>query len=77
MNKTLKDLLSKITPQKSGDWATFLNSAVYVTCTTKQASTRYTPAELLYGCEIHQPFEIQDESHEEQMCEDFLLEEMT
>jgi hypothetical protein len=77
MNKTLKDLLSKNTPQKSGDWAIYLNAALFVTRTTKQGSTRHTPAELLYGREMCQPFETQDESHEARICEDFLLDEIT
>src|SRR3954464_13119754 len=75
MNKTLKDLLSKNTPPKSGDWANYLNSALFVTHVTKQGSTRFTPAELLYGRNLRQNFEFRDDGQEDRNYEDYLLEE--
>ena len=38
INKTIKDILAKITP-KGGDWSHYLNSALYATRVAKQAST--------------------------------------
>ena len=59
INKTLKDILSKITPS-GGDWSHYLNSALYATRVTKQASTRFSPAELLHGYHFRQPFDHRD-----------------
>ena len=47
-------------PPKSKDWSHYLPSALFVIYTTHQASTKFTPAELLHGHQLCHPFE---ESH--------------
>ena len=56
-NKTLKDIMAKIMPPKAKDWSHYLPSALFAIRTTRQASTRFSPAELLYGHQIRHPFE--------------------
>ena len=60
MNRIIKDILAKITPSKPGDWSIYLPSALSVIRNTRQQSTRFTPSELLYGCQLRQPFESTD-----------------
>ena len=48
-NGTIKKILAKITPAKPGDWSLYLPAALFVIRNTCQQSTRFTPAELLYG----------------------------
>lgn len=59
-NRIIKDILAKITPAKPGDWSLYLPSALSVIRNTRQQSTRFTPSELLYGCQLRQPFESSD-----------------
>ena len=63
-NRIIKDILAKITPTKPGDWSIYLPSALSVIRNTRQQSTRFTPSELLYGCQLRQPFESSD-AHQE------------
>ena len=48
-NGIIKKILAKITPAKPGDWSLYLPAALFVIRNTRQQSTRFTPAELLYG----------------------------
>ena len=59
-NQIIKDILAKITPSKPGDWSIYLPSALSVIQNTYQASTRFTPSELLFGHQLRQPFEAAD-----------------
>jgi transposase InsO family protein len=47
-NRTVKDILAKITP-KSGHWDHYLNVAISATRYTKSESTHFSPFELLHG----------------------------
>ena len=64
INKTIKDILAKITPKTPGDWSHYLPSALFITRTTRQGSTRFSPSELLYGYQVRHPFESEDGAHE-------------
>jgi hypothetical protein len=59
-NRIIKDILAKITPSKPGDWSIYLPSALSVIRNTRQASTRFTPSELLFGHQLRQPYEMTD-----------------
>lgn len=48
-NRTLKDILSKITEKKNLPWDFYLPSALFAIRTIQQESTRFSPAEILYG----------------------------
>lgn len=63
-NRTLKDILAKITPPK-GDWSHYLNSALFATRVAKQASTNFSPAELLHGYQFRQPFDRRDQEDQD------------
>jgi hypothetical protein len=56
-NKTIKDILAKITPPTPGDWSHYLPSALSVIRNTHQASTKFSPSELLYGFPMRHHFE--------------------
>ena len=58
-NRTIKDLLAKITP-KGGDWSHYLSSAIFATRVAQQASTRFSPADLLHGYKFRLPFDNRD-----------------
>src|SRR3954471_3505695 len=47
-NRTVKDILAKITP-KSGHWDHYLNTALSATRYTRSESTHFSPFELLHG----------------------------
>src|SRR5436305_11955953 len=55
-NQTLKNILAKITPA-SGDWSHYLPSALSVIRNTHQASTKFSPSELLYGYPMRHHYE--------------------
>ena len=61
MNKTIKDILSKCVP-KTKDWSHYVHAAAYVVRTSKSASTKYSPAELLTGRKFRQPFDSRSQS---------------
>jgi transposase InsO family protein len=67
MNRVIKDILAKITPKKTGDWSLSLPTALSAIRNTRQQSTRFTPSELLYGCQMRQHFEsdADPESHDD------------
>ena len=75
INRIIKDILAKITP-KNGDWSHYLASALFATRVTKSASTKFTPAELLYGRPIRQSFESDDFDIEEIQPEEFAQVEL-
>src|SRR3954468_23210328 len=55
-NRTIKDILAKITP-KSGNWDHYLNTAISATRYTRSASTLFSPFELLHGFDFRRPYE--------------------
>jgi hypothetical protein len=59
LNRTIKDILAKITP-KSGNWDQYLNTAISATRFTKSASTLFTPFEILHGFKPRQTFETEN-----------------
>jgi hypothetical protein len=60
-NQTLKNILAKITPT-SGDWSHYLPSALSVIRNTRQASTKFSPSELLYGYPMRHHYGQQESS---------------
>ena len=64
VNKTIKQILKKITPKDPGDWSHYLPSALFVIRTTQQGSTKFSPSELLFGHQIRHPFETGSPMHE-------------
>src|SRR5690349_19759314 len=52
-NKIIKDILAKVMPPKDNDWSHYLPSTLFVIRTTRQKSTRFSPAELLHGYQLH------------------------
>ena len=56
-NQTLKNTISKAVSQYGGDWDLYLPSALFAIRTMRQDSTRFTPFELLYGCDARQPID--------------------
>jgi len=59
-NKTIKNILAKITPPAPGDWSHYLPSALSVIRNTHQASTKFSPSELLYGHPMRHHFEEEE-----------------
>jgi hypothetical protein len=59
-NKTIKNILAKITPPTPGDWSHYLPSALSVIRNTRQASTKFSPSELLYGRPMRHHFEEEE-----------------
>jgi len=51
-NQTIKNTLSKNT--KHGEWDIYLPSAVFASRVTRNQSTKFTPAELIYGRQLIQ-----------------------
>jgi hypothetical protein len=59
-NQTLKNLLAKLAKDQLGKWDHYLSNALFVIRTMKQASTRFSPSDLLYGrqlCDGHTSWE--------------------
>jgi Integrase zinc binding domain/Integrase core domain len=54
-NQTVKNILSKIT-KEYGAWDFYLDSALHAIRTIKQASTEYSPFELVYGRKPNREF---------------------
>lgn len=48
-NQTLKNMLVKFVEDKRNKWDTVLDSCVFAYNTSKQASTLYSPFEVMYG----------------------------
>src|SRR4051794_28274381 len=76
-NRTIKDILAKITPRATGNWSHYLQATVHVTRVTKQGSTNFSPSELLYGHQIRQHFDLGKYNLEQKDPEDYILEEIT
>jgi Integrase zinc binding domain/Integrase core domain len=76
-NQTLKNILAKITPA-SGDWSHYLPSALSVIRNTRQASTKFSPSELLYGYPMRHHFDQEEsEPADPKDPEEYALEEFT
>ena len=65
VNSVLKDILSKITPPKKGNWDHYLQSTIYVTWVSVHESTKFSPMELLHGYKFQQPYDDQDQKVQE------------
>jgi transposase InsO family protein len=76
VNATIKNLLAKITP-KNGDWSHYLSSALFATRAATQASTRFSPAELLHGYRFRHPFDDRDYGVTEKDPEIYAREELS
>jgi Integrase core domain len=74
-NRTIKDILAKITP-RSGDWSHYLQSALFAIRVSQQASTRFTPAELLTGRKFRLPFDNRDQPITIIDPEDYAIQEL-
>ena len=74
-NKTIKDILAKVMPPSKKDWSHYLPSALFVIRTTRQQSTRFSPSELLYGCQVRHPFQEVDLNQEQKDPIDHAQEE--
>ena len=59
-NQTLKNLMAKLIMEHKGDWSHYLSSILFITRTSRQASTRFTPADLLHGYQFRQAFDHRD-----------------
>ena len=75
VNSTLKDILSKITPPKKGNWDHYLQSAVYATRVSVHESTKFSPAELLHGYKFRQPYDHRDQEVQEISPESYAHQE--
>ena len=51
-NKTIKNLLKKVTAEKPKDWHRYLGPLMFAVKDTPQDSTGFTPFELLYGYQV-------------------------
>jgi len=51
-NKTIKNLLKKVTAEKPKDWQRYLGPLMFAVRDTPQDSTGFTPFELLYGYQV-------------------------
>src|SRR5947199_6737472 len=60
-NQTLKNILVKITPA-SGYWSHYLPSALSVIWNTCQASTKFSPSELLYGFPMRHHYKQEEDA---------------
>src|SRR4051794_12514213 len=64
-NQTVKNILSKIT--KKGDWDIYLLSALFVTRTIPNESTKFTSSELIYGHQMRQVIDEHTKDHEDEL----------
>jgi hypothetical protein len=67
-NQTVKNILSKIT--RKGDWDIYLPSALFVTRTMPNESTKFTPSELIYGHQMRQVVDKHITDHEDESDSD-------
>jgi hypothetical protein len=56
-NRTLKDILAKLTNEKDLPWDQYLHSALFALRTLRQESTHFSPFEILHGDTARLPFE--------------------
>ena len=68
-NQTIKNTLSKNT--KRGEWDIYLPSAVFASRVTRNQSTKFTPAELVYGRQMTQ---VRDERGTEDELEEEIVD---
>ena len=68
-NQTIKNTLSKNT--KRGEWDIYLPSAVFASRVTRNQSTKFTPAELVYGRQMTQ---VRDERGTEDELEEEIID---
>ena len=54
-NKTIKNLLKKVTAERPKDWHRYLTPLMFAVRDTPQDSTGFTPFELLYGRSVRTP----------------------
>ena len=54
-NKTIKNLLKKVTVERPKDWHRYLTPLMFAVRDTPQDSTGFTPFELLYGRSVRTP----------------------
>ncbi|XP_065892491.1 uncharacterized protein [Dysidea avara] len=61
-NQTLKRSMSKLMEDYSDNWGKYLDSAIFATNSSVQASTKHTPFLLMYGREARFPLEAEKEA---------------
>jgi hypothetical protein len=71
-NQTVKNILSKIT--RKGDWDIYLPSALFVTRTMPNESTKFTPSELIYGHQMRQVVDKHIADHEDESDSDIFVD---
>ena len=76
-NQTLKNLMAKLILQHKGDWSHYLSAALFTTRTSRQASTRFSPAELLHGYQFCQNFDTHDLEIKELDPDSYMAQEMS
>jgi len=57
-NKTIKNLLKKVSAEKPKDWYRYLGPLMFAVRDTRQDSTGFTPFELLYGHKVRTPIAL-------------------
>jgi len=57
-NKTIKNLLKKVSAEKPKDWHRYLSPLIFAVRDTPQDSTGFTPFELLYGHKVRTPMAL-------------------
>jgi len=57
-NKTIKNLLKKVSAEKPKDWHRYLGPLMFAVRDTPQDSTGFTPFELLYGHKVRTPMTL-------------------
>ena len=57
-NKTIKNLLQKVSAEKPKDWHRYLGPLMFAVRDTPQDSTGFTPFELLYGHKVRTPMTL-------------------
>ena len=57
-NQTLQRALLKMIDENQSDWDKYLDSVLFAYCTSKQASTKFSPFFLLYGREPVLPVKL-------------------
>jgi len=57
-NKTIKNLLKKVTAEKPKDWHRYLSPLMFAVRDTPQDRTGFTPFELLNGYQVRTPMTL-------------------
>jgi len=58
LNKTIKNLLKKVSAEKPKDWHRYLSPLMFAVRDTPQESTGFTPFELVYGHQVCTPMTL-------------------